>query len=72
MNTDTLKTLLSIYKDAGDTDVISPKPHNRFQETEKHLPKQEQEKPPVAPLISPQVAQDTAHQSASTATSLTS
>jgi DNA polymerase len=79
MNIDVLKTLLSIYKDAGDDEVISHIPHNRFEEKEKKVeissPSSEEkemakEKAPVAPLISPQVAHDTAHQSASSAQSL--
>lgn len=81
MNTDVLKTLLSIYKDAGDDEVISLTPHNRFEEKEKKLEisspsseekekAKEKEKAPVAPLISPQVAHDTAYQSASSAQSL--
>jgi len=73
MDTDTLKTLLSIYKDAGDVDIISAASHNRFEEKEKpkiEKPEPEKTEQPVAPLISPQVAQNTAHQSASSATSL--
>ncbi|MBL8676850.1 MAG: uracil-DNA glycosylase [Alphaproteobacteria bacterium] len=75
MNTDVLKTLLSICKDAGDDEVISLVPHNRFEEKEKkvEIPSpslEKKEKAPVAPLISPQVAHDTAHQSANSAQSL--
>lgn len=68
-----LKTLLSIYKDAGDVDIISATPHNRFEEKEKpkiEKPEPEKTEQRAAPLISPQVAQDTAHQSASSAKSL--
>jgi uracil-DNA glycosylase len=69
-----LETLLSIYKDAGVDEVISPTPHNRFREIEDTLPLtpmlQEKKGPPIAPLISPKVAHTTANTSAQSAQTL--
>ncbi|HUX78733.1 MAG TPA: uracil-DNA glycosylase [Alphaproteobacteria bacterium] len=70
-----LKTLLSIYKDAGVDEVISPTPHNRFLEIEDTLgltpPAFEEKKgPQIAPLISPKTANMTANASAQSAQTL--
>ncbi len=70
-----LTTLLSIYKDAGVDEVISPTPHNRFQDIEDTLPLtplllEEKKGPPIAPLISPKVAKSTANISAQSAQTL--
>lgn len=70
-----LETLLSIYKDAGVDEVISPMPHDRFREIEDTLSPaplslQEQKGPPIAPLISPKVAHSTANTSAQSAQTL--
>lgn len=75
MDSHTLKTLLSIYQDAGNDEVISPASHDRFQEVEDTLsllsPALEEKKSsPIAPLISPKVAHQNANASASSAQSL--
>ncbi len=69
-----LKTLLSIYKDAGVDEVISASSHNRFQEIEDTLALtpllQEKKGPAIAPLISPKAAHSTANASAQSAQTL--
>jgi uracil-DNA glycosylase family 4 len=67
-----IKTLLSLYRDAGVDEIITNEPHNRFKEIEETLelapsPKVE---PRVAPLISPKEATSTANASASSAKDL--
>ncbi|MBP6951607.1 MAG: uracil-DNA glycosylase [Alphaproteobacteria bacterium] len=76
MDPQKLKTLLSIYKDAGIDEIVSPVPYNRFLKIEetlalpstKHL--EEKQGFEIAPLISPKVAASTAHSSAQSAQSL--
>lgn len=56
-------------------EVISPTPHNRFQEIEETLlikssSLEEKKAPPIAPLVSPKVAQSTANISAQSAQNL--
>jgi DNA polymerase len=68
-----LKTLLSIYRDAGVDEITAPIPNNRFKEVQDTLeltapPKAEPTR--VAPLISPKQATSTASASASSAKSL--
>lgn len=67
-----LKTLLSIYQDAGVDEVISATPHNRFQENQEMstLEQAEKPRPPVAPLISPKEAASAAYLSAHAAQTL--
>ncbi len=72
-----IKTLVSIFKDAGVDEVISPTTHSRFQEIEETLPLESlppQQKvlkePPVAPLVSPKVASSSAQVSAKSAQTL--
>ncbi len=70
-----LKTLLSIYKDAGVDELISPTSRNRFQEIEDTLALmplslEEKKGPVIAPLISPKVAHITANTSAQSAQTL--
>lgn len=75
MTSETVKTLFSIFKDAGVDEIISPLPHNRFHYIEETLmlpPTPPQEKPRFStpPLISPKAAFDTAQMSAQTAQTL--
>src|SRR3990172_3419899 len=67
-----LKMLLAIYKDAGDDEMISPTPQNRFEETKgaSSMSEPEPSVSPVPPLISPEAAQKRADSSASAAKSL--
>lgn len=67
-----LKTLLSIYKDAGDEERISSTPQNRFEEKKKAESKRETERviSSVPPPVSPQTAQKSATTTASSAKSL--
>jgi len=75
---DDIKTLLSMYEDAGGDEVILPTPQNRFNEIEDTLlfeskaQKGEEPKPQpsIPPLISPKTAQSTAVASAHSAQSL--
>jgi uracil-DNA glycosylase family 4 len=75
-NLSTLTTLLKIHKDAGVDEIISDKPHNRFQEIEETLemesssPPLKQDTPPSFPLISPKVVNEEANKSASSAQTL--
>ena len=67
-----IKTLLSLYRDAGIDEIITAEPHNRFKEIEETLelaPSLKLE-PRVAPLISPKEATSTATASASSAKDL--
>lgn len=73
INSQKLKTLLSIYKKVGVDEVISPTTHNRFQEIEDtlSLPSLEEKKTPsIAPLVSPKAAHSAASASAQSAQSL--
>lgn len=76
MEKESLKALLSMYRDAGVDEIISEKPQNRFQEIEETLqlktpPPPERKAPPsVPPLISPREAQGTATSSAKSAKTL--
>lgn len=70
-----LTPLLSIYQDAGIDSIISPTPHNRFEEIEDTLevtipPKEEKAIHTIPPLISPRDAYSTAHTSAHSAKTL--
>lgn len=74
-----LKTILSLLKDAGVDEVISPMPHNRFNEIGDTLEIKaaplaplplERKSPGIAPLISPKVAHSTANAAAQSAQSL--
>lgn len=78
-----LKTLLSIYRDAGVDEVISLNPCDRFQEIEDTLdlepsPQDQGKAPinaptvtsPIAPLISPKAAYSTAYAAAQSAQTL--
>ena len=72
MDAQTIKTLVSIYKEWGVDEVISPTPHNRFREIEDTLklappPPIQKEISVVPPLISPKVAHNTAHAAANAA-----
>lgn len=65
-----LQMILSIYKDAGVDEVISPHSHDRFKEIEETLALEEPKPVLIAPAISPKVAQQKASTSASSAGSL--
>lgn len=74
-----LKKILSLLKDAGVDEVISPTSHNRFNEISDTLELTtppsatmsiERKSPGVAPLISPKVAHSTANAAAQSAQSL--
>jgi len=72
-----LKTVLSIFNDAGADEIISPSSHNRFLEIEDTLPispppspQKVLREPAVAPLISPKAASSAANSSAKAAQSL--
>ncbi len=67
-----LKTLLSIYRDAGVDEITTPTSRNRFKEVADtlELPQLPKVEPRVAPLISPKQATSTASASASSAKSL--
>jgi uracil-DNA glycosylase family 4 len=70
-----LKTLLSLYQEMGGDEIISPTPHNRFQESEETfeiaVPPSEKKSPPsIAPLLSPKEACSTASTSAHAAQTL--
>lgn len=74
-NLQKLKTLLSIYRDAGVNEVISPTSHDRFQEIEDTLDLspaslKEEKAPLIAPLISPKAAHSTAQSAAHSAQTL--
>ena len=77
MTREKLKTLLSIFHHEGVDEVISPLPHDRFQEIEDTLkllppvaPQKEQNIFQTAPLISPKVACEKAEISAQGAQTL--
>lgn len=76
MTPQNVKTLLSIFNHMGVDEVISPLPHNRFNEIEETLAlspmplQQEQKHIQTAPLISPKVACENAQTSAQTAQTL--
>lgn len=70
-----LKALLSIYKDAGVDEIISSTPHNRFKEIEDTLiltspVHEERKRPEIAPLVSPKAAHNAASVSAQSAQNL--
>lgn len=78
IDSQTLKTLLSFYRDAGVDEVISDIPQNRFLEVEDTLdlapaapPTPEARSPsPIAPLVSPKRAHETAYVAARSAQTL--
>jgi len=67
-----IKTLMSIYRDAGVDEIISHQAQNRFLEIEDtlELPVSQKVEPKIAPLISPKEATLTANTSASGAKTL--
>jgi len=76
VDSETLKTFLSFCRDVGADEIISPTPHNRFCELEEtlelmpSLPSEKKVSFPIAPLVSPKVAHETAYVAARSAQTL--